>query len=60
MPQQLRTTKKQPEKENSVKTKSFNKKNVCVTQKLNKVVSRLKMKKKKKVERQYTAEQTSS
>ena len=27
----LRTTKKQPEMENSVKTKSFNKKNVCVT-----------------------------
>ena len=56
MPPKLRTTKKQPEKENSVKTKSFNKKNVCVAQKLNKVVSRLKIKKKKKVERQYTTE----
>ena len=56
MPPKLRTTRKQPEKENSVKTKSFNKKNVCITRKLKKVVTRSKIKKKKKEERQYTAE----
>ena len=56
MTPKLRTTKNEPEKENSVKTKSFNKKNVCLIQKLKKVVTRSKIKKKKKVERQYTAE----